>query len=284
MKELLTTFFETSKERIKNPLIGAFIFSWIAFNWRPILILLFSEKQIEGKLTLIGAEYSSINHALWFPLLAALFYVVILPYFSWLLEFALKKAVEGRGKNLIEQQKNNIIDKQILAIEEIKLEDIKANYREKADLNRHLEDLMFEVNEKEKIISGKDETINSLKSDVERLQLEIQSIFSDNIEDGKDYSNQNSVGNSEYEKFKQSGLFQYFKVIGTMINNSNLFPSQIPDIILQKYIVENIIEDNGYINGQESHKFTEKGEHFWKEYVLAAEIPEYKEEENELEF
>ncbi len=47
MKDIIKSFFEASRDRIKNPLIGTFIISWIAINWRPIMILIFSEKTIE---------------------------------------------------------------------------------------------------------------------------------------------------------------------------------------------------------------------------------------------
>ncbi|WP_392346253.1 hypothetical protein [uncultured Polaribacter sp.] len=56
MKELIKSFFESSNERIKNPLIGTFAISWILINWKPVIILLFSKQTIQNKIKEIEFE------------------------------------------------------------------------------------------------------------------------------------------------------------------------------------------------------------------------------------
>lgn len=80
MKDLIKTLFTTSSERLKNPFIGTFIFAWIAFNWKPISVLILSDDSIILRLKYIETEYSQISHQIWLPLLFALFYILILPY------------------------------------------------------------------------------------------------------------------------------------------------------------------------------------------------------------
>ena len=53
IKELFIEIIESSRERLKNPVIGAFIFSWIAINWRIILLLVYSDQAIEDKIRII---------------------------------------------------------------------------------------------------------------------------------------------------------------------------------------------------------------------------------------
>jgi len=58
MTEFFKAFFANATERIKNPLIGTFLMSWIVFNWKAILVLLFSINGIETKLTDLSNKYS----------------------------------------------------------------------------------------------------------------------------------------------------------------------------------------------------------------------------------
>jgi hypothetical protein len=50
MKEFLQSIFKSTQERIKNPFVGAFMTSWVLFNWKPILFLVFSVTSIEYKI------------------------------------------------------------------------------------------------------------------------------------------------------------------------------------------------------------------------------------------
>lgn len=45
MKDIFLSVFKTSEERLKNPFIGTFILSFIAFNWKAIFVLFVSEKK-----------------------------------------------------------------------------------------------------------------------------------------------------------------------------------------------------------------------------------------------
>ena len=96
MKEIFDSFIENSKERIKNPFIGAFIISWIAFNWKPILIILFSSKTIEERIEYVETNHIDIFYNLWIPLIFAVIYVSFLPYLMLLFDKISSKGLEGR--------------------------------------------------------------------------------------------------------------------------------------------------------------------------------------------
>lgn len=172
MKDLIKNFLETSDERVKNPFIGAFILAWIACNWRPLSIFFFSNYTIEARINIIEEKYSNLYFNLYLPLLIALIYIIILPYIMWLIDELLQKSNTGRKRNLMFQQLEDYRGKQRLAIEESKLEDIKANYREKADLNKQIEKLRGQIDQRDsQIIEQKKEIKNLLESNSEFKQL-----------------------------------------------------------------------------------------------------------------
>lgn len=141
MKELLQSVFRTTEERVKNPFIGAFITSWVLFNWKPILFILFSAKNIEEKITFINENFSDLKLLIWFPLLAVFFYILLLPYLNLLFDILLKYSLFKRNEIVINKQKQIIDNQKQIAIEEIKLEEAKTEYRERNTHNKLVEDL-----------------------------------------------------------------------------------------------------------------------------------------------
>jgi len=69
---------ETSEQRISNPIYGAFILSWVAFNWKAIAIFLFSERGIYLKIDDI-ATVTDINSLLINPAKMALAALIVVP-------------------------------------------------------------------------------------------------------------------------------------------------------------------------------------------------------------
>jgi hypothetical protein len=170
MRELINTFLDTTKERIKNPFIGAFIFSFIAFNWKPIFIIVFASKSIQEKINLVETKYTGLIYNLWLPIIFAIFYVLVLPYVMWFFDNISSKAVEGRKKNIVKQQLFDLKSKQELAEQESKLEDIRASYRETADLNQKIEILKNQINERDNTIEIIQVELETAQNDQKRLQ------------------------------------------------------------------------------------------------------------------
>lgn len=78
IKDVIGAFRQTSLERVKNPFLGAFVFSWIAFNWQALVILLFSEKTIEKRLGMINDHYD-IDSFLLGPICTSILITFLLP-------------------------------------------------------------------------------------------------------------------------------------------------------------------------------------------------------------
>ncbi|CAM1346789.1 conserved protein of unknown function [Tenacibaculum insulae] len=256
---------ETSKERVRNPFIGTYFLSFLIINWKPILFLLFSDLKIEEKFQVIENKYTSLSYNLLLPLAIALIYTIVLPYFMWLIEELNKKSVNGRKNNQTEQLFVDIKNKQNLAIEESKLEDIKANYREKADLNSKIEKFK-EINlEYQEIIKTQKIELTKIKEENFNLKGFLNNGLSKEAEEKL---------TKEFVEFRKSKLFPYFKDIGISINNYSSFPQSLNEIIKEKYIHNEIIQKRESEENNEYY-FTEKGKYYWKEYVLGAEVDNY---------
>jgi hypothetical protein len=186
MKELLQSIFKTTEERVKNPFIGAFMTSWILFNWKPLVFLVFAQKKIEDKILYIDNNFSNIRHLLLFPLSAAIFYVLVLPYLSLIFELLLKTSLLKRNEILVNRKKQNIDNEKQVAIEEIKLEEAKTEYRERNTHNKLVEELQ-----------NRNKT---LEQEVEKLKESNRSI----IEDLKsELANRDRMTNDEFKNFER---------------------------------------------------------------------------------
>lgn len=155
MKEFLNSLLEVSKERIKNPLIGSFIFAWFVFNWKPLLYLLFSDDTMPDKIITIENKYINIYDNLVLPIGFAIFYIVILPYVMWGLEELYMKAKSERLMNKKDEEILTILNKQETTRANLKLENIKADYRETSELNLKIKKL----EELEEVLKVETETL-----------------------------------------------------------------------------------------------------------------------------
>lgn len=280
MRELLNTFLDTTKERIKNPFIGAFIFSFIAFNWKPIFVILFASQTIQEKIKIVESEYTGLLYNLWLPILFALFYVLILPYIMWLFDRIASKAVVGRKENVVEQQLFDLTSKQRLAEQESRLEDIRASFRETADLNKKIDVLSTQIEERDNTIEVLQNELETAQDDQSRLQnfLRHQNDNSLTEKQKEDFA-------KKYESFKTSDLYEFFKEVGSEISRRNSVPNNMDDLIIEKFRHTDIIREvRDEENQRTYYEFTKKGEFFWKEYILNLKIVRKPDPKDDLPF
>lgn len=277
MKELLNTIFESSRERIKNPFIGSFIFAWMAFNWKAIFIILFSDATVIERIDLVTKDYSSLTQTLIFPLGFAAFYVGALPYIMWLFDWISKKSWRGRKQNLLEQQVFEIQSKQKIAEEESTLENIRAKFRDKADLNKRIEVLTDQLNER-------DETNELLKQEIKSLkeeQFQLQELVKQQSDETLSQSEKEKL-DQEYTTFKESDLYDFFRELGSSISRRKSIPNNMDDLVVEKFrhsgLIEEVIDNE---NQQVHNEFTKKGKYFWKKYITNLKIIKKKKDESD---
>ena len=154
-KELVLSFFEASRERLKNPAVGTFVLAWIAINWRFVSILFFSNSQLEDRIKLIEECYLRLDLNLWFPLIAMGVYMLIIPNLMALFDALSQKAISYRKELSNKNKLNDIITKndhrlkdviaqQEIAAEERQLEIIEEGSPDVTKLKERIEKLESE--------------------------------------------------------------------------------------------------------------------------------------------
>lgn len=116
--DILTSIAGNTKTRISDPFIGAFICSWTVCNWNHLSLLFWGNEKINDRINIFHNYLSETpmwgwNYILVIPLVIASFYLLLLPWMSWLIKFLQHWANEMLHKQAVErdlieinQQKN----------------------------------------------------------------------------------------------------------------------------------------------------------------------------------
>lgn len=248
MKDIILSLIESAKERLKNPLVGAFIMAWFVINWKPVWVMLFAQDHVYSKLSIVSDKFIWDN--LWFyPVGLALFYVVILPYIMGVIEFLTKWIYSVRiiSKNeryrvLLGQQINN-------ANLEVTLENTKAEFKDKFDLNNQIREqkdrLKLLEEELEKAKSFDEEQIE-LNNQLSLKNKQIDSLKEEmTLKSEKANSKQDSYSGiySKKEKdlairmldtLQQENIISEFINVGTLINGGGLPGGDVVSNVIKK--------------------------------------------------
>lgn len=277
MIELIKNIFQTSNERIKNPFIGSFIISWIMFNWKSILTVLFSKNNIEGRISYVSENFTKIDYNLVYPLIFSAFYVLVFPYLMLLIEWLSKNAKKGRKKNLVSEKIDDLIDKQRIAKEERKYEEEKAGNVEISVLNSKIKELTNDNEEKRKSLESLKIDVSEIKKEKNRLQQYINLEIPDNVE----YSDSEKEKlDEEYKEFLKTEVSSYFEKIGTEISQFKSIPESTENIVIEKLIYSGLVNRIDDENQRTYYLLTKRGKYFWKNYVLAKRILTQEELDN----
>jgi len=189
IKEFIISLFESSKERLKNPIIGAFLISWAAVNWRIVLTILLSNKSIEDRIEIINTQYSDFLYVVWLPLIFALFYLLVLPYvmslFDWLSVWAItyrKKISHGHRMKDLENRLEIATEERQLELIKQGSPDVSKLKDEIEQLEKEKEDLLYKLSGHEK--SRKSTDSNESEESEDRVEKD-----EENEPSGKDDSN-----------------------------------------------------------------------------------------------
>tara|TARA_B110000211_G_C13946791_1_gene494264 strand:- start:153 stop:812 length:660 start_codon:yes stop_codon:yes gene_type:complete len=136
MKEVSNSIYDTYKDRLKNPLFRSFLFSWIAFNWKPLSIIIVSKDSIYHRIEVIKTCYDPNWYNLIIPLAIAIAYILLLPYVMLGLDKLTFFAITRRRKINTKIRLNALTDEKNLIEEKEKIEESKKDLAEKLEENR----------------------------------------------------------------------------------------------------------------------------------------------------
>lgn len=164
----------TLSERTKSYYIGSFIFSWVTFNWRIPLILLFSSKDIEAKINYIS-DTININSALWYPAVMSLVLSILLPCINMIVSL-LQKWPNRLVRNITTSQKQEQYQDDIVT-EALRAQKDMAYQKKTVSESLEVQNLQAQIQESKNISEKLQNEIDRLKSELENKELESGSLL-----------------------------------------------------------------------------------------------------------
>lgn len=267
MKDVILSVIKSSEERLKNPFIGTFILSFIAFNWKPITILFLSDQVIENRVKYMSNNFSEFEDLFMYPLIISLIYITIIPYLMWFFESITFKSYKERNRNIYRNKVVDIEGRKSVAISEIELEDLKADHKEKADLNNHINSLKIKLLDAEQLLKSTEQRgdkliqeNSELKNELVKKESTIDSLYL-KIDDSdlqvKDY----------YDEYKNTPKNTIRDFVNNFFKINNFDSNKEGQYLLDRFISQGLLkvstEDH---NGKKSEFYliTEKGLFFIK--------------------
>lgn len=247
ISDLLHSLIESSKERIKTPITGAFICSFFIYNWRPIFLLLFSDTNIEYKIAMIDHEYCTLGAILW-PLALAFIYTLVVPLIMLVVDEVLTPVNKRR---IYSKYKRKFFE----AERETELKNILSGNRDHQELLDRIK--LLEESNIQRADADKN-TIASLNSKLNESNKLIEE-FNKDFEEINMYINTKEIlnNNSKYAKFYNSLTRQHREDLKKFNNDENYSLSDLPIDLIKKMRAESFLNNN-----IESLELTEDGSNF----------------------
>ncbi|CAI1109711.1 Uncharacterised protein [Serratia marcescens] len=192
IKDIFSSFRQSSIERIKNPFVGAFVFSWLGFNWQILAIITFSKKDIIERVDYIKAHYD-VGHFILAPSLTTIAICIILPWANKIFTKLQSKPISDTTSILM-QAKIDIAEKQ-LQIANFEAKKKLAEKREERNIeedieskNIKLDNAIKEKNNALEEISLLRESLRNEKSDASLFRQDNSNLKQSLINEQKLYS------------------------------------------------------------------------------------------------
>lgn len=166
-------------ERLTSPFWGAFICSWLVFNWKIVYLTIFIDQdKIEGtKIDYIITNYCDYKNLIWFPLSSAILLIVVFPFITTGAYWINIKFNKWKNdlKNKVDGASLLTLEKSVQIREEIK--NIHKKYEEVTkESEEEIKILNAELNALKESIANKETTYNSALEENERFREDIKNM------------------------------------------------------------------------------------------------------------
>lgn len=239
-------------ERTSSPLFGAFIVSWLIWNYKTLLVI-FSSLSVDKKINFIetniyGADWSLLLGGVIYPLMSAIVFILVYPYpAQWIYRYW------HNQQKVLKQIRQQIEDETPLTVEEARL-----LRREHYRLATHYDEQLSKRNVE---IDRLKEIIKSLENELtEKEHLQDESSPKPEPETDSD------IDDSLTEEQKEI-LFDIGKQGGEIINKEYISKSKLEKVKVEYYLED--LEQKSYVKsyfryGMDSRtvKLTTKGKRF----------------------
>ncbi|EJD6401158.1 hypothetical protein M0H77_RS13360 [Providencia rettgeri] len=125
LEDICSSIAGNAKTRIRDPFVGAFICSWALCNWNYLFILIWGEGTATKRINdfyqyLSETPIIGLNYVFFIPFLITIFYLLIFPWFSWVINFIREKADKKLHNQAILTELNKITQQNKLNKEKLK--------------------------------------------------------------------------------------------------------------------------------------------------------------------
>lgn len=193
--DLINSSLESSRERIKNPLLGSIFTCFLIYNWRPLVILLFSEQPIDQRIITINNEYC-YPLAILLPILFAVIYTIYLPILMVFIDKNLESTKIEKIENLYVYKGHTLTEKIKLAEQEYELKNIESGNKEHEELIKEKDSLKHELDtlKKEMLESNENNTkiVQEINGQLNSNKENFQNIISSSSNEIKELKALNS--------------------------------------------------------------------------------------------
>lgn len=248
IRDIFASFRQSSLERVRSPFLGAFVFSWLGFNWPILAILFFSNREIEKRLVYITDNFG-IESYLIGPLCTSALIAYLLPKINKLVT----KIQDKPNTETIEmslESKIRIAKKQ-QEIAEIDARKKLAEKKEERNIEEGIANIKLEIEKNEGLLKIRAQEIQALSKETHDLNAKVA------IAESK-YRNETQAKDQlikelEAEKVRTKTLEE--KLLETTRNYleeksaiSNLLDSNKNLIIKNKQLTDKIDRTEAYID------------------------------------
>lgn len=149
----------TARERFKNPFIGSLIISSIFLLWKPILVLIFSNKAIEERIIYIKDTFQYEWWHIFIPVAIAVAYVLGVPYIMW----GIGKLLKFANKGISEENRE---EKKVELVADIEFQKLKKELTSSENINKEIDNLNKEIENRQLQIKNLNEMNEKLQDEV----------------------------------------------------------------------------------------------------------------------
>ncbi len=244
--DLIKDLIDTSKERLKTPISGAFIWSFLIYNWRPVTVLLFSKISVEDRIYIIDQEYCNV-WVIVAPIFIALIYTIGVPFIMMIIDRTLVYVKKERLKKIYTTKGDEVDFKITLASKILDLKNAESGNKEKQDLldkiteltNINIATTESHKNTVSQLTSNLEEssnTIQELRNNNETYKNALQNVVKSETDEINFFKTGNKNRMDELEslrrKFNNKEL-EYLKSFN--LNSDSLEVAAIPQNVLAKF-------------------------------------------------
>jgi hypothetical protein len=170
--DFIKSLLDSAKERLKTPITGAFIWSFIIYNWRPMAVLFFSNASIEDRIVVVNYEYFNgwlILPVIFVPILMSFIYTVAVPMLMVKIDKILAKTKKDRIEKIYE-------DKGIIMDGKIRIAEKEFILKNKESGNKQIEDFITQITGLEEtntqMTNAHNNKVNQLNAELAKVNKE----------------------------------------------------------------------------------------------------------------